>query len=220
MSPTALTHHLLDQTIYLLPEKAMFWEEQGTLIIADVHLGKSGHFRKNGIAVPHAVNDQNLNKLSKLVHIWKPHTIIFLGDLFHSQFNDEWNAFKQWRIENENIEIILTIGNHDILIEEAYTDLGIKVTDVHHSAPFSFIHDLDEVNKDSTHGFLISGHIHPSIKLKGKGRQSITVPCFRFAETYAVLPAFGHFTGTHRIESTIKDQVFGVVDSEIIPIVG
>ena len=30
----------------------MFWEEEKALIVSDLHFGKTGHFRKSGIAVP------------------------------------------------------------------------------------------------------------------------------------------------------------------------
>lgn len=38
--------NIKDQNLLLLPEKALFWEEEKGLIISDVHLGKAGHFRK------------------------------------------------------------------------------------------------------------------------------------------------------------------------------
>ncbi len=40
------------QRIRLLPEGAAFWVNTKSLLIADAHLGKITHFRKNGFAVP------------------------------------------------------------------------------------------------------------------------------------------------------------------------
>ena len=40
------------EKIALLPERALYWPAQHTLIVADLHWGKAGHFRKNGIAIP------------------------------------------------------------------------------------------------------------------------------------------------------------------------
>ena len=36
-------------------ERSLFWENKSTLIVADVHIGKTGHFRKSGINVPQSV---------------------------------------------------------------------------------------------------------------------------------------------------------------------
>ena len=38
--------------LILHPSGAVYWEEKQTLLLADVHLGKVAHFRKNGISVP------------------------------------------------------------------------------------------------------------------------------------------------------------------------
>ncbi|NIM36589.1 MAG: hypothetical protein GTN67_15060, partial [Hydrotalea flava] len=35
---------LLDQHLWLSSEKCMFWKEEATLILSDVHIGKTGHF--------------------------------------------------------------------------------------------------------------------------------------------------------------------------------
>lgn len=210
---------MLNQTLHLLPEKAIFWEEENMLIIADVHLGKSGHFRKHGIAVPHVVNDQNLELLTELVNQWKPDTLLFLGDLFHSTFNYEWNAFKAWRQDIPELEVLLTIGNHDILYKQEYELLNISVTDAYTCGPFCLVHDIEEIEQTLEEQYIISGHIHPSVKIRGKGRQSVTAPCFYFGKSNAILPAFGHFTGTHRLKPAKGQTFYAVIEGELIKIV-
>jgi metallophosphoesterase superfamily enzyme len=54
----------------------------------------------------------------------------------------------------------------------------------------------------------LSGHIHPCVRLSGKARNSMTLPCFWFAEKFGVLPAFGDFTGTYRVVPKKGDQVY------------
>src|ERR1700761_3956202 len=88
---------LLDQDLMLLPQRAIYWQQQKTLIAADVHLGKVGHFRKAGIAVPRDLEQGDLAVLSDLIHEYKPHTLLFLGDLFHSDMNADWDWFALWR---------------------------------------------------------------------------------------------------------------------------
>jgi len=52
MISVATPFNLLNQDLLLLPQKAIYWQQQKALIVADVHFGKVGHFRKAGIAVP------------------------------------------------------------------------------------------------------------------------------------------------------------------------
>ena len=51
----------------LHPTGAIFWEEKKTLFLADIHLGKVAHFRKNGIAVPRKAEGLFYEKITKLL---------------------------------------------------------------------------------------------------------------------------------------------------------
>ena len=50
----------------LHPSGALYWEEKKTLMLADVHLGKVAHFRKNGIAVPRKAEGAFYEKITHL----------------------------------------------------------------------------------------------------------------------------------------------------------
>lgn len=207
----------LNQELILTPEKALFWAENNTLVLSDVHLGKSGHFRKAGIAVPTNVNENNLERLNTLIAHFSPNRILFLGDLFHSDKNSEWESFRKWRNRNLHIEMHLTIGNHDFHSVKEYESIGLICSHCIEFIPFLFLHDFSEINEIND-SYPISGHVHPSVKLIGKGRQSIRVPCFYFGNEYALLPAFGSFTGTYTIKPKTEELVFGVVNDQIIDI--
>src|SRR3984885_15395308 len=84
MMSAGLPFQLLNQNLLLLPQKAIYWQQEKALIAADVHLGKVGHFRKSGIAVPRDMEQSDLAVLSDLVDEFKPKKVLFLGDLFHS----------------------------------------------------------------------------------------------------------------------------------------
>src|SRR5207253_10548069 len=84
---------LKDQTLKLLPEKAIFWQEEKLLFMADVHLGKVNHFRKSGIAVPTKLVHDEIDRLSRLIDSYEPDSLCVLGDLFHSHRNKEWEIF-------------------------------------------------------------------------------------------------------------------------------
>ena len=49
-------------------QKAVYWEREKTLIISDLHVGKSAHFRKSGIAISSQVLHDDLEILENLSH--------------------------------------------------------------------------------------------------------------------------------------------------------
>ena len=57
-----------NQNIILTNQRALFWEESSALIFSDLHLGKTAHFRKNGIALPDNLIQNDLQRLSDLIH--------------------------------------------------------------------------------------------------------------------------------------------------------
>lgn len=186
-------------------------------MVADLHIGKSGHFRKNGIPVPAEVNQSNLDLLDELIDKLEVEQLIILGDLFHSQANNEWQSFKQWREEHPHLQVTLVIGNHDILPKEIYHASHINLFKRLKIDPFLLIHDLNELpNEYNAQQYVLGGHIHPAVQLKGKGRQKMKLPCFYFGNNKGILPAFGEFTGTHVIQPKSGDQIFSILDNEII----
>lgn len=205
---------IADETWLLHYEKAIYWENEQTLIVTDIHLGKSGHFRKSGIAAPTAINKKNLDRLSKLINFFKPSEFLILGDLFHSNINKEWFEFENWRKLFPNLKITLVAGNHDLLHHSFYDSGDIKTTQHLKKGIFTFVHDKSKV--PGSNSIVVSGHIHPAINLKAKGRQSIKVPCFLIKKNYVLLPAFGEFTGCHIIKPEETDSVYCVVENDII----
>jgi metallophosphoesterase superfamily enzyme len=113
-------------------------------------LGKTGHFRKHGIAVPQAVFIEDLQRLvEQLIH-FKAKKIIAVGDLFHSKANKEMDLFLKWRNDLPGLEFILVRGNHDILQKEWYENAGIQVKEgVYAVRDFSFLHDPSEVPEET-----------------------------------------------------------------------
>ena len=199
----------------------MYWEEEKTLIASDLHIGKTGHFRKSGIAMPQAVFKEDMQRLIAALQFFKPDHLLIVGDLFHSVANKELNLFKKWREDLPDLQVTLVKGNHDILKADWYRDAGIVVeVDGLLSKGICFTHD----NSCSTTNtpepgqihYTISGHIHPGVAIKGAGRQSISLPCFYFGETFAVLPAFSRFTGTALIRPNAGDAVFAIVNHTIV----
>jgi len=210
---------LLGQNLLLLPQKAIYWEQQKALIIADVHLGKVGHFRKAGIAIPRDMEQSDLATLSDLIHEYQPEKLLFLGDLFHSNMNNDWDWFILWRSQFPNLQIILVRGNHDIIADKHYQKLNIELHDELLMHPFLMQHHpLVDEQLQNAGGYVFCGHIHPGVNLSGRGRQSITLPCFAFGSKQAVLPSFGKFTGKVAIRNQKADRIFAVLKDKVLAI--
>jgi uncharacterized protein len=213
-------HIIHDQTLWVSPERSLFWEEENTLIIADMHLGKSGHFRKEGIAIPQSVYKADLQRLISQLYLFKVDRLIIAGDLTHSTMNKELDLFIKWRKDFSSLHIDLVKGNHDILDDSWYDEAGISISAKQLEAgPFVFLHDLkhySKLNEAHKELYAFTGHMHPGISLKGQGRQSLSFPCFYFAKDFCVLPAFSRFTGTYKVKPQKDETVFAVVDNSIM----
>lgn len=219
MTPGGMEFTLLDQHLLLLPQKAIYWQQEKTLIVADVHLGKVGHFRKAGIAVPRDMEQNDLAVLSDLIDEHRPEKIIFLGDLFHSDLNADWDWFVMWRKNFPKLRIILIKGNHDIIHDHHYLDLDVELYQQLLVGPFLMLHHpLSEHALEQAEGYVFCGHIHPGVSLSGRARQHITLPCFAFGLKQVILPSFGKFTGKVAIRHCGHDRIFGVLNDKVIAI--
>ncbi len=204
---------LHQQTLWLSPDRCIYWEEQKTLIVSDLHFGKTGHFRKSGIAVPQTVYKEDMQRLVSQLQFYKPQQLLVVGDLFHSVMNKELDFFKKWRNDFNELHIQLVKGNHDILKKEWYSEADITVSDLHfHLGKFCFVHDIAEACAPSDDiSYYFSGHIHPCVHLKGLAKQSISLPCYYFTNNFAVIPAFSKFTGTALIDRKSADNIFAII---------
>ena len=211
-----LSFDFLQQTLLLLPEKALYWVEEKTLVIADIHLGKVGHFRKAGIGIPKQMEQDDLALISDLIFEYKPLKIIFLGDLFHSDMNSDWDWLVMWRSMFREIDIILVLGNHDILNKKFYSDLNFTLHNTLVIKPFLFSHEPLKVSELVNDIYVICGHIHPGVTLKGGARQLLTLPCFHFGARQAIIPAFGKFTGKVCVKNIKGDRVFAIAKNKVV----
>jgi len=202
--------------LLLLPQKAVLVPDQQVLLLADLHLGKANHFRRSGIPVPSAVNNKNLETLIQLINSYQPEKVIFLGDLFHSFYNEEWEALSQVVKHFSQIRFQLVRGNHDVMSELQYERCQLEVFEQLELGSFLLTHEPME--KVPVGQYNIAGHIHPGVRLNGKGRQSIILPCFYFGKEQAILPAFGAFTGFVKVKVSKSDEVFVIVEQRIIKV--
>lgn len=199
----------------LHPSGTAYWVEKKTLLLADVHLGKVAHFRKNGIAVPRKAEGAFYEKITLLLNEFEVDRILFLGDLFHSFQNNEWLLFTAW-VKQQKASMILVEGNHDVIPASQFEQIGLQVIDHFLEAAFYFSHFPTE---KTTH-FVFCGHVHPGVKLKGNGLQQMKMPCFFQSQNQLILPAFGAFTGLHLLSPKAGDHVYVTTGKEVMEIEG
>jgi DNA ligase-associated metallophosphoesterase len=200
----------------LLPEKAVWISEWQVLLIADLHFGKASHFRKSGIPISEKVHDQDYKVLTSLVLKFSPKEVYFLGDLFHSSWNEEWEKLLSFLGLFPTTSFHLVVGNHDILPSEKYQNSSLKV-----HAHTIVLGSLLLSHEPTLHptGFLnVCGHVHPGILLKGRAKQRVRIPCFHYSDNVLVLPSFGNFTGLSLIKGEKNDFIWGISEDRLIPI--
>lgn len=206
------------ERLVLLPERAVYREATGTLIVADTHWGKAATFRAGGIPVPRGTTLHGLHRLEAAVKRSGARRIIFLGDFLHARDGrapGTLAALADWRARNPSLELTLVRGNHDRHAGDPPAALGIEC--VHApllEPPFAHVHH-PAVWEGS---YFLAGHIHPAVRLAGPGRQRERLPCFWFSRHGAVLPSFGEFTGHAPIAPEPGDRIFAVAAPDILEV--
>ena len=204
------------EELWLLKEKAIYWPDKEVLIIADLHFGKVSHFRKSGIGIPIKAIHDNWRKFIDLLTKFSLKRVVILGDLFHSDLNNEWYQFLEIITQFDSIEFDLVLGNHDILDDEILSKSRLNIyKDYNVLSPFVFIHDEKDKPND-VEGYILCGHIHPSIKLVAPGMRPLKVACFHFNQERGVVPAFGNFVGYGRLKPKRKDEVYIISDEKVV----
>ncbi|WP_296316747.1 ligase-associated DNA damage response endonuclease PdeM [Winogradskyella sp. UBA3174] len=192
-----------NEELVLTNQRAIYWKRENALILSDLHIGKTGHFKKHGIPMPDAILQKDLERLEALTLHFKAKYLFVVGDLFHAEANEDMTTFKNWLLKFEFLKIILIKGNHDRLSKTMMVDFNIQVEIELEIDPFLLVHEHLEIHKEN---FTISGHTHPGVLLKGKGRQRLKLPCYQVASNQIILPAFSLFTGLNT-RAQLKDTV-------------
>jgi len=183
------------ETLCLLPEHALWWPAERVLWVADLHLGKAATYRALGQPVPGGTTRENLARLSALLHHYQPAQLVFLGDFLHAAQAKTPSLLADlalWRESHPALQCVLVRGNHDSRAGDPPSSLGIQAVDEPWPmGPFAACHHPQK--NDSR--YVIAGHLHPALTLRGPGRDHLRLACFSFEDRCAVLPAFGEFTG-------------------------
>ncbi|MDM5178333.1 ligase-associated DNA damage response endonuclease PdeM [Massilia sp. DJPM01] len=197
---------LADETVLLLPEKALYWPARRMLVIADIHFGKAASFRAQGVPVPRGTTTENLDALDALMAAHETREIVFLGDFLHARAAHApatLNAMLAWRARHPDLVLTLVRGNHDKHAGDPAAALAIGMVDEPHTvAPFSFCHHPDI----AAPGYVLAGHVHPVFRISTR-LDSLRLPCFLIGPARMVLPSFGAFTGGFVVAPGPGEQV-------------
>lgn len=198
------------EAVQLWPERGLFWAAASTLIVADLHWGKSETFQAAGIPIPDGVLEHDLARLSRMIGTTGASRLLVLGDLIHSGVGMTArmiDAVTAWRARHP-LRIELVPGNHDRHVERLPESWGVRRLDAQvREGPFHFRHDPE----GATGAGILCGHAHPMART-GEFR----LPCFVLGERVGLLPAFSLFTRGRTVRPEVGDRVFVVTPDRVL----
>lgn len=201
MNDIALTFR--DTELIARASGALWWPARSTLIISDLHLGKSERIaRRSGMMLPPYEALDTLERLQAEIAEIAPRRVICLGDSFDD------NAAAMALPDNIRDWITrLVAGRTWIWVEGNHDPEPMGFAGAHSSqvtdGPLIFRHI-------ATPGAVgeVSGHYHPKARLVGRGRQ-ISRPCFLCDDARIILPAFGTYTGGLSCDAPVLCDLMG-----------
>ena len=169
---------------------ALYWPQNKTLIVADLHLEKGSSFARRGQLLPPYDTPATLKALKAVLARCEAERVICLGDSFH---DGEAAA----RVAPESEALLLSLmadrrwvwiaGNHD---PAPPTHWGGEIMEALVEGPLVFRHEA----KVGPNPGELSGHFHPKAAVSTRGRR-ISARCFVSDGVRLILPSFGAYTG-------------------------
>ena len=159
------------------PSGALYWPATGSLIVADLHFGKSERLaRRGGVLLPPYEIDETLARLDAEMRASGAQRLIALGDSFDDEIAAE-AALPQLRHWAAQYDLLWISGNHDpdprvLQTQGEACEAGLALRHIAAEGPD------------------ISGHYHPKLTFMGR-----RIPAFLLGKSHLILPAFGTYTG-------------------------
>ena len=166
--------------------------------------------------VPGGTTRHTLDRLDVALRDTGAARLVVLGDFFHSRGGVNGGLLEQlraWRDAWPGLEVVNVRGNHDRQAgdppaELSITCCGAPYIDAGEGEEVAFVHDPAEA--EDGEGFTLAGHVHPAVRLEGRGGDRMRLACYWFGRRVAVLPAFGAFTGMKVVRPARGDRIFVV----------
>jgi len=183
---------------------ALFWEDEATVVVADLHFERASSFAERGRPLPPYDTTATLSALKNALYKFAPKRVICLGDSFHDYAAPDRlseASVSELRDLTGQQQWIWVAGNHD---PDPPAHLGGQVVNDFCLGSLTFRH---EAHAQANEGEL-SGHYHPKATVKTRGRR-VTRPCFVTDGIRLILPAFGSFTGGLRVTDPAIRSLLG-----------
>jgi DNA ligase-associated metallophosphoesterase len=203
-----------NEDIHLLPSGAIYLPAHQALLIADAHIGKASSFRQLGVPVPSGTTNETLTAITQDLATTGAQHLIFLGDFLHSRHahaTATQSVVTAWREQHTKLAITLIRGNHDDRAGDPLASLRFSI--VNEPLVLGSLALCHHPQTLAAH-YVLAGHLHPCILIKGKARERLRLPCFwmgdEASQPLGILPAYGSFTGMHPIERRDTDAVYAI----------
>jgi len=183
---------------------ALYWPDEGALILADLHLEKGSSFARRGQLLPPYDTAETLARLARLIARCAPRTVIALGDNFHDGDGPgRLSAHDRASLAalQRGRDWIWITGNHD---PDPADGIGGSFGATLSIGALNFRH---EPSCDAPEGD-IAGHLHPVARIAQRGR-AVSRRCFATDGRSLVMPAFGAYTGGLNVRDRAFLAVFG-----------
>jgi DNA ligase-associated metallophosphoesterase len=181
---------------------ALYWREEGVLLVADLHLEKGSSFASRGVFLPPYDTAATLARLAQLIVRYAPRLVIALGDSFHdgkglARLGDDDRGALQ-ALQRGRQWIWIT-GNHD---PQPADGVGGNFCVALALGELVFRHRPTGAQGE------IAGHLHPVARVSGRGR-TVSRRCFASDGVRLVMPAFGAYAGGLNVRDRAFAEVFG-----------
>lgn len=211
--------HVRGEMLTPLPEGALWWASERTLIVSDLHLEKGSSYAAAGQMLPPYDTSATLAVVETLVQAHRPERVISLGDSFHDR-DAEWRLVEQ---DADRIKALTAVvdwiwveGNHD---PDPPEDLGGRAAKVLRMNEIVFRHEPTGESGE------IAGHLHPCAKVLSRVR-TLRRPCFVTDGQRLIMPALGAFTGGLNVLHEAYEpcfpeggmMVFAIARDAVIPV--
>ncbi|WOO42193.1 ligase-associated DNA damage response endonuclease PdeM [Rubellicoccus peritrichatus] len=208
---------LAGSKLELLPQKVVYLPAESTLLVADIHLGKSASHRGLGLYLPQGADAEDLERLRQLVRQTRSQHLIILGDLFHDRQAmavDTMTLFENW-LESLDVEVTLVIGNHDRKALKKVTELPISIrSEAYTLGSFLLAHEPQEAEGK----FTLCGHLHPGVRVKDSAGCAHRAKAFWLTDSQLVLPAFGSTTSMATVAARAGDRFYVCADDRLFEV--
>ena len=185
---------------------ALYWPEERTLVVADLHLEKGSSFATRGVLLPPYDTAATLALLGRVIARHAPRLVIALGDSFHVGGGPA-RVMAQDRATLTGLQRghdwVWIAGNHD---PDPAQNIGGVFAKSLSLGPLTFRHEPTQGAADCE----IAGHLHPSARVTQRGR-AVTRKCFAADARRMILPAFGAYAGGLNIRDRAFIDVFGAL---------